>query len=811
MATSYDEGFERISRLCDEVAASKDLDINEDTTRLRFIDTVLFECLDWNKFTQVGTEEHVETGILDYSLRAPELLAVLEAKKMGISFKLPADLKNDKLKRSIAAIKSLDKKDKDKTISAAIDQCASYALDRGAPTAVVSNGWQFIAFDTQPGPGRSWRDGDALVFLSLEQVRDEFPVFWEVLSVEGVRQNLLQRKLAEGDRGSPCPKRSSIIANFNRAKNRNNLQADLQILGDLVLGGRIFEDRKLFQENCYCASGALSQFSRASRTYLEDRYPEIFQATAGTPSLTPATTRKGPESALVNLTNIRKPIILLGEVGVGKTTFLEHLFMIEWQDKSEDLIVLRMDLGDKPSRVADLPSMVNSEIERELLESYDIDIQENGFLRGVYHGELARFRKSPSGALAGVDDAAYHRAELDYLLKLQASFDEHLKAIFKHLVRGRRKIVVLIFDNVDQRDADMQKAAFIQAQVAASTWDIFVMLALRPKTFVESKAAGALSGYHPRAFTISPPRFDLLIDKRLETALKMLDGTLPLPVLGANVRMQVHETANYLRMLRRSFAHNQAIASFCEDISGGSMRLALDYVVGFMSCGHVDAKKILTLWAEGETYVIPYHEFVRGVMYGDREYYTGSESPILNVYDYNSSDRRELFVVLVVMSILAKAADADNAGFLAVDVCSARLTAIGYSRDQARNSIVRCVQARLIEDNLKTGQFAVDTSHVRLTSAGSHYLDHLTRSFVYTDAVSIDTPICDVEAFKLVKDVRMLDERVARSRAFLSYLDSVAREFPKLSQELNWQDVSSAVRGDIQRAEDSSSRRSHVR
>jgi hypothetical protein len=56
-------------------------------------------------------------------------------------------------------------------------------------------------------------------------------------------------------------------------------------------------------------------------------------------------------------------------------------------------------------------------------------------------------------------------------------------------------------------------------------------VALRPETFYRSLKIGALSGYHPKAFTISPPRIDRVIEKRLRFALRLTSGEIPIELL----------------------------------------------------------------------------------------------------------------------------------------------------------------------------------------------------------------------------------------------------------------------------------------
>jgi hypothetical protein len=809
---SYDSGLQRMQALAKEFAAADQNAINEDTTRVRFIDTLLFECLGWNKFSQLVTEEQTDQGIVDYSLgdfaageEEGTTFLIVEAKKTGISFALPTGEKSGRLKRTIAGVLSLDKE-----IAKAMAQAARYAQEKGAPFAAIANGWQLVVFCAQLDAGVSWRKGNALVFDSLSTMEADFLQLWNALSAKAIFEFSLRKLLAKSPSNEAAPRRSATIANFDRAKNRNAFQADLQILGDLVFGGRIFEDRLLFHQRCYCNAGALSQLSRASRSYLEDRYPEFFSSTAGTPTLEAAQTKKGPAAALINLTNIRKPILLLGDVGVGKTTFIEHLFLVDWANRKEELIILRVDLADKPSRPEDLPSLVKHEIERSLREHYGIDVADDSFLRGVYHGDLMRFRKSPQGKLAEHDPKAFLLAEIDRLKELSSRFDQHLKSVFAHLIKGQKKMIVLVFDNVDQRGPELQNAAFIQAQIASSTWEIFTIVALRPETFVRAKLEGGIAGYHPRAFTISPPRFDQLIEKRILTAIDMLDGKIPIPNIGSSASLQAGNVADYLRVLQYSFAKEPELMTFCEDVSGGNMRLALDFVIAFMSCGHVDAQKILDRWSEEKRYLIPLHEFVRGVMFKEREYYREQGAFVLNVFDTKTNDPKEALAVVTVLSLVSAGLSdsegkSESAGYLFIENIRRKLMSCGFDAEQASWALHRCIEGALLETNLKSGDLGPAT-HIRASPAGSYYFAKLLRTFVYVDAVCLDTPIADPEVFDRVREESALDARLERTRSFVAYLGGLFRGAKSLRSVCRWSEIERDLSADMEAVERSNAR-----
>ncbi len=112
---------------------------NEATTRLRIINTILFDILNWDK-TQIETEKYCrQEGYADYVFHInnnPYL--VLEAKKTGTSFIL-----TDKVFEKRPYAFGLFSKECSKA-SEAFQQVIGYAATLGARYVAISNGHQWI-------------------------------------------------------------------------------------------------------------------------------------------------------------------------------------------------------------------------------------------------------------------------------------------------------------------------------------------------------------------------------------------------------------------------------------------------------------------------------------------------------------------------------------------------------------------------------------------------------------------------------------------------------------------------------------------
>lgn len=300
----------------------KESNWNEAKTRFLVIDKLLVECLGWRR-ADIDVEKHHAGEYTDYELDIDGTSVVVEAKREGKSFELPAGFSKNKAK--IKTLKSLSPE-----ISEAIDQVLKYAKDRSIPICAVSNGRQLIAFQGSRTDGIPPDDGDALVYPSLGAMVTGFQELWNSLSVPGVGEMAISRLLSKNTTTPPPPKLSSRVLNYPGHKNRNEQASELQILGDLFLEDivRSPEIEEEFLKEAYCESGALSQYALVSKSILSARYSAAFDEEANVDS--EPLQKKGKLSSafskdILSASLNRRPILLVGDVGAGKTTFIRHL------------------------------------------------------------------------------------------------------------------------------------------------------------------------------------------------------------------------------------------------------------------------------------------------------------------------------------------------------------------------------------------------------------------------------------------------------------------------------------------------------
>jgi GTPase SAR1 family protein len=791
MASDYSTCRDKIAELAEwyEHAAAQR---NEATTRLQLIDRLFFDCLGWSR-DDVYLEEPYDGQYADYTFVFPRKLLIVEAKKEGVYFELPAG--PPRLEQSIQSLLRTTPE-----LRAAMEQVARYCQQRGVPYAAVSNGHQLVVFVASRSDGKPPFEGMAIVFSSFVQMRDSFLDLWNLLSKNALEQQLLRSRLAGQVEVNLPRKLSAIIRPYPGTKGRNPFQSSMKAVSEFILEDvvRARELERTFLKACYCASGALSEYSLLNKQILQARYHALFDEERPGPAIAPAVDHGIVNPEFLAQSFSRRPVLLIGDVGVGKTTFIRR-FISDDAAFATTAIAIYIDFGSKGTLTNDLRAFIVSEIDRQLAEDCQIDTQAESFVRRIYSPELNRFAAGVNRPLKTKKPGLYQQKEIELLEELVSNREEHVRRSLAEVSGDLRKQIVIFLDNTDQRTEQDQQAVFLVAQELAERWQAMIYVTLRPETYHSSMKRGTLTGYHPKAFTIAPPRVDKVIRKRLIFGLRLTSGQIP---LGAAVRAS-HMDLTSLEILLRVFLrssrwHDAAprrddLMRCVENLSSGNVRLALDLVRGFFGSGHVDTQKIINKVRDEGGYVIPLHEFHRAIIYGDNVHYDPSRSPIANVFDITSIDPKEHFLQPIVLAYLRHPAiEGTDEGFVPVERVYQYCQGLGFTPEQIDVAIIRCFGKRLIETVARRipipGQ--IDGFGIRPTPIGLYHIQELLGNFTYLDAVVVDTPILDDQLEHYIQDVHTLADRVERAIVFREYLDRAWTFFGTADLPLDWKEKS---------------------
>lgn len=769
-------------------------DYNEAQTRFHIIDIVLKQCLNWDGVIEVEKHES-NNGFTDFELGNPRKV-IVEAKKEGVSFDIPS---GKSLKNTIP-IKSLIMASDN--IKRAMDQVQLYSSSRGVPISIITNGHQYIAFISSRTDGISVQDGKALVFTSLQDILNNFPLFWECLSLQGIDDNKLMRQLTVGDVRLPS-KLSNNLIKYPKILYSSELQISLRQLSEVFIQD-IVEDPNLessFYQQCYCESGRLNQYSLLSKNILNSRYASIFAENEKQPSVQPINDRKklNLDGAIFADAISRRPIVLVGDVGVGKTSFIKNLIHNSASSEFKKAIYIYIDLGSKATLNTDIKSLILNEICSQLYSKYDVDIEESSFIKRLYAEEIRKFERGIYGEVKESNPVAYQEKLIDKLFMLQSDKNQHTQKSVAFISKEHKKQIIICIDNADQRNFDVQQDAFIISQELSKEWSAIVFLSVRPQTFYKSKHSGALNAYPHKIFTISPPRVDEMISKRLRYAVRLARGEEVSPLNNANVTSE--NLALFLEVLISSLQKNKEINEFLDNITGGNIRKVIEFVTGFIGSPNIDAEKIIDIQEEQGRYIIPIHEFTKQALLGDYSHYSRETSSSMNVLDLSTPDQKEHFLVPLIISYLSFQGDhLDKNSFCRYTNIIEEFQASGFTPKQVDDALRRTTNRKLIETSLRV-TFEEDEDKVligdmpdsfRITTIGAYHIKKWLGDFAYLDAMLFDTPILVSsvrEAISTNLSSMEIKDRYLRALEFKKYLLQSWKQFIRAPSYFNFEEI----------------------
>ncbi|HFF9490055.1 hypothetical protein DMW53_18310 [Serratia marcescens] len=770
---------------------------NEAQTRHHLINKIISDVFAWPEGS-IEVEGYEQKTFTDYELGKPRQV-IIEAKREGRLFEIPAGISV----KNIIDIPSLLSSNAD--LSDAIRQVQSYCSSRGTPIAIATNGHQYVSFIASNQNGKSPLDGKALVFDSLTGMLDNFTLAWNMLSFYGVKEQRLIKYLSSDVSGIPN-KLSSYLSLYPKVRYPSELQTSLRQISELIIQDALESSdiEEIFYQRCYCESGALSKYALLSKEMLQARYAALFSESETSPKTTSVKPEKNEQSldpSIFAEALSKRPIVLIGDVGVGKTSFVKNLIYSSAYKEFKDAIYLYIDLGSKATLAENLQKFIISEMEEQLLEKYHTDISEIRFVRGVYSKELQRFSSGIWGGLRESNREKYEEKQLEMLSSKIEKKDEHLKNSICHISKQSKKQVIICIDNADQRDFETQQNAFVISQELAKNWSSVVFISVRPQTFFKSKSSGALTAYPHKVFTISPPRIDLVLEKRLQFALEMSEGKIPLEN-AEFVRINISNLSLFIKVLLESLRRNKSLGEFIENITGGNVRQALSFITGFIGSPNVEAEKIISTYEKEGRYAIPVHEFSKQALLGEFSHFDPNTSLAMNIFDISIADESEHFLVPIILALLSDKNDIqDRDGFCDTKKIISEMQTLGFIPSQTENALRRSTNKKLIEtsqrftfDEDETGLIGNMPDKFRVTSIGQYHLKRWISDFAYLDAMLFDTPIFNSE---IINNMRSscesfnIEDRFKRTTSFKEYLSNA---WVRLVNKPNYFDMNESLK-----------------
>ncbi|MCT8824747.1 S1 RNA-binding domain-containing protein [Glaesserella parasuis] len=503
--------------------------------------------------------------------------------------------------------------------------------------------------------------------------------------------------------------------------------------------------------------------------------------------------------SVLNKLSYDQIILLIGRVGVGKSTFIDYLQYTDAipEKLRNKLVWIRLNLNNSPINRDSIYKWVQENIIQELQSKYkdSFDFEGLDFIKKLYSVEINKFNKGIGQLLIDTDEKEYNNKLFELLESCQNNLDLTTRCYIRHLISEREKSLIITLDNCDKKDRDSQLLMFEVASWAKECFRSIIILPLRDETYDNYKDEKPLdTAIKEYSFRIDSPSFQKILVRRVQLALNEIEKNMGTTKKQINLDNNMYvnfdpscESSTYLLAMLNSVLRNQnSIRKILTGLSGGNIRVALEMFLGFCSSGHIPNEEIVKIRSFDGNYAMPIHIAVKALMRGNRKYYNSNYSNIKNLIDVDDkfSSIPTYFCRLAILRYLKlNSTNTKNryTGYLSIHELINNLGYFGFEVNSIKEQLQYLIKSRCVitEDfSIETNDIS-DSTLIKIAPAGYAHIELFENNIVYLATIAEDTKINDQDILDKITNIIISDNASSLTRVYqlakylLEYMENI--------------------------------------
>lgn len=223
------------------------------------------------------------------------------------------------------------------------------------------------------------------------------------------------------------------------------------------------------------------------------------------------------------------PFLLLGHIGTGKTTLLDHYFYDHLPESNPDVKGIIVNFKVAPDSEDGFVFYLLEEIDKQIqqLDTF-LGNMNRDLLKSLFFTEVASIKST-------IKDTAKQDSLIDDLFSKYVvcgvnrdipRYETLITRKLKYLKEIHKWTIWLVIDNIDQHFYCLHHRAFVNAISIADRMGCPLVISMRYVTLGTPSARETYDSYRPRRLKLSLPDVSLLIENRLQYFDKMANQLL---------------------------------------------------------------------------------------------------------------------------------------------------------------------------------------------------------------------------------------------------------------------------------------------
>lgn len=728
---------------------------SEQDTRIKIIDRILIEILDWN-YDDILTEPKSGDGFIDYKVCLNNTSKlIIEAKKDGKKFGFDNKYSGKGYKLNGPIFKS-------ENVANGIKQAIYYSAYNSTELCCLTNGNEWVVFrGNRIGDGTNVLDGFGFIFANLEAIKTNFKLFFELLSKDFVI-NLAYRAHFQEAEGQPVRtkifskqikypndlvpvKRGEYSHDFDKTMNFFFQQLTGDNDNDLLINCFVHTKESEIADNKLTRiSEDLISSVKSLDTFESNELIELIER--------------------VKSTNRHEFVLIVGGKGAGKTTFIERFFKYTLTNQARDeCIVININLaksqGDEKTIIEWLNNQLVDTLEQQVYDGSPSYKE----LQGMFFGEYKRLSEGSFKFLYDTDKNAF-KIKFGEIIedKRRNRPDEYNKKLIGNIVKSRKKIPCLVFDNTDHFSIEFQEKVFQYAMSIYESELCLILLPITDKTSWQLNKQGALQSFDDIEVLYLPtPSPRKVIERRIEylsskiVPKKNEEKSAYLSQRG--IRLSIDNLQKFVYYLQKIFLTDKKTALWIGNFSNLDIRRCLTLTRDLIASPHLKIEDFFKVYVTDTTSSVDLNVIKSAMIKGKYNFYPiGQHNFIQNVFEPHIAYETTPLLTLRILQLLddkrGKTIDEDS--FVSVSQVQEYFSAMGIERH---------VTLAVLDNILKKGLcYSYDPTitdiswakKVEISPSGKQHYDWTLYNPTYLFSMLEVTPIKDEFQYEAIKSDR---------------------------------------------------------
>lgn len=767
-----DSAHAKFLELKHQIAAFDGGLVTESDVRAKVIDPIFSEVLGW-RASEYLTENATSGGFVDYIFTIDGLSRlVVEAKRDSRGL----EIANRDTGRAYVLSGPVFKSP---TAKEGIDQAIRYCGSKNAELACVTNGREWVIFrGNRLGDGTDSMHGMGFVFSSLDSIADNFKRFYRLLSRDDVERYEYRAYFQEAE-GQPI--RRSAFAKALRERGSAKLLAMSPLASDLDRVMTAFFDRltgdadpNLLSE-CFVTTAESDAADARLARISEDIIQRVRSIDSGNPEVLTQLIERAAQTKRHDF------VVIVGTKGAGKTTFITRFFgRVLPRNLANQCISCRINLADS---TGDSSSIIDW-LDEHLLDSLEDAIfgeepPEFEELEGMFFDEYKRLSRGPWNRL-------YQTDKIQFQIKFGETIEdkrrnrpnEYIKGLVRHVVKSRKKIPVIIFDNADHFDISFQEKVYQYARSIYENAICLIILPITDRTSWQLSKHGALQSFDHEALFLPTPPTDEIIRRRIDfLQSRTQDAERLRPddryFVNRGITLSIKDLTAFTHSLQKVFLETADVSRWIGNLANSDVRRSLRLARQFMTSGHLAVEDLLKAHLAGEAGLVSPHKAMKAILRSNYDIYpTEQHEFVQNVFGMVDADSSPL-TGLSILQLLDDTPLEEGVGrLITVRQIIQYSEGLNYDARVVNSWLDALLKSGLCYDYDPTVTDVLRANRVEITPAGQQHLSWARTNFEYLSTMADVTAIRNRDVFEAM--LSAIGYRgtgwLGKTQAFIDYL-----------------------------------------